>query len=215
MAQKVVKKRNWTFVLYPESAPADWLEKLQQTGLQAEISPLHDKDKNPDGTVKKAHYHIIVCYSGPTSYTVVKGLTDSLRQPIPQVLEQVKGMHRYFTHMDNPEKYQYDPKEIRTLNGFNILDYSDPTRSEILEYKKELFALIRSQKMTEYSALIDFLMDNEMSDLLDCAASNTVLFTNYIRSRRYAAVDAENAELRRELEDTKNMLDMLRKAPKR
>ena len=78
-----------------------------------------------------------------------------------------------------------------------------------------MFALIRSQKMTEYSALIDFLMDNEMSDLLDCAASNTVLFTNYIRSRRYAAVDAENAELRRELEDTKNMLDMLRKAPKR
>ena len=76
MAQKVVKKRNWTFVLYPESAPADWLEKLQLTGLQAEISPLHDKDINPDGTVKKAHYHIIVCYSGPTSYTVVKGLTD-------------------------------------------------------------------------------------------------------------------------------------------
>ena len=75
-----------------------------------------------------------------------------------------------------------------------------------------MFALIRSQKITEYSALIDFLMDNDMSDLLDCASSNTVLFSNYIRSRRYAA---ENEELRRELEDTKNMLDMLRKAPKR
>ena len=215
MSQKIVKKRNWAFVLYPESAPADWLDRLQKTGLQCEVSPLHDKDVNADGTPKKAHYHIILCYSGPTSYNVVKALTDSLNQPIPQALEQVKGYDRYLTHQDNPEKYQYDPKEIRTLNGFNILDYSDPTRSEILEYKKELFALIRSQKMTEYSALIDFLMDNEMSDLLDCASSNTVLFTNYIRSRRYAAVDAENAELRRELEDAKNMLDMLRKAPKR
>lgn len=218
MSTKVVKKRNWTFVLYPESAPADWLERLQKTGLQCEISPLHDKDTNPDGTPKKAHYHVIVCYSGPTSYTVVKALTDSLRQPIPQALEQVKGMHRYFTHQDNPEKYQYDPKEIRTLNGFNILDYSDPTRSEVLEYKKELFALIRSQRMTEYSALIDFLMDNEMSDLLDCAASNTVLFTNYIRSRRYAlsieAVESENEKLRQEVQDMQNLLDALRKRPR-
>lgn len=214
MSTKVVKKRNWTFVLYPESAPADWLERLQKTGLQCEISPLHDKDKDPEGTPKKAHYHIIVCYSGPTSYTVVKALTDSLRQPIPQALEQVKGMHRYFTHQDNPEKYQYDPKEIRTLNGFNILDYSEPTRSEVLEYKKELFALIRNHKIVEYSALIDFLMDNEMSDLLDCAASNTVLFTNYIRSRRYSAMESENEQLRKELEDTKNLLDAIRKRPR-
>ena len=26
---KNIKKRNWAFVLYPESAPADWREQLQ------------------------------------------------------------------------------------------------------------------------------------------------------------------------------------------
>ena len=61
-----VKKRNWTFLVYPESAPADWVSKLQATGLPVAISPLHDKDINPDGELKKAHYHVIVCYSGPT-----------------------------------------------------------------------------------------------------------------------------------------------------
>lgn len=30
---KNIKKRNWAFVLYPESAPADWREQLQKTGL--------------------------------------------------------------------------------------------------------------------------------------------------------------------------------------
>lgn len=45
---KNIKKRNWAFVLYPESAPADWREQLQKTGLQCAISPLHDKDMNPD-----------------------------------------------------------------------------------------------------------------------------------------------------------------------
>ena len=75
---KNVKKRNWAFVLYPESAPENWREELQKTGLQCAISPLHDRDMNPDSTPKKAHYHVILTYSGPTSYNVVKALTDAL-----------------------------------------------------------------------------------------------------------------------------------------
>lgn len=185
MAQNVVKKkRNWTFVLYPESAPADWIDRLQKTGLQAEISPLHDKDINPDGTHKKAHYHIILCYSGPTSYTVVKALTDSLRQPIPQPLEQVKGMHRYFTHMDNPEKYQYDSREIKALNGFDILDFVEMSKSEVNKALKDLQALIRNMDFTEYSDFMDFLLDNEQDELYDVASSHTYFFEKYISSRR-------------------------------
>ena len=38
------KKRYWAFVLYPESAPKNWKEILQQTGLSCCVSPLHDKD---------------------------------------------------------------------------------------------------------------------------------------------------------------------------
>ena len=43
------KKRYWAFVLYPESAPSDWKDILQSTGLVCAISPYHDKDINPDG----------------------------------------------------------------------------------------------------------------------------------------------------------------------
>ena len=104
---KNVKKRYWAFVLYPESAPEEWRQILTETGLECAISPLHDKDINPDGTPKKAHYHVILCYAGPTTYNCVKTLTESLNQPVPQPIEQVKGYYRYFSHKDNPEKYQY------------------------------------------------------------------------------------------------------------
>ena len=50
--------RQWTIVVYPESAPADWRDKLN--GLQWVESPLHDKDTNPDGSVKKQHWHIMI-----------------------------------------------------------------------------------------------------------------------------------------------------------
>ena len=66
------KKRYWAFVLYPESAPDNWRDFLQQTGLQVAISPLHDKDIDPTGLPKKSHYHIILCYDGPTTFNNVK-----------------------------------------------------------------------------------------------------------------------------------------------
>lgn len=38
--------------MYPESMPKNWREILQKTGCPIAISPLHDKDINPDGTPK-------------------------------------------------------------------------------------------------------------------------------------------------------------------
>lgn len=180
-----VKKRHWTFVLYPESAPSDWRDILQKTGLQVCISPLHDKDINPTGEVKKAHYHLILCYSGPTSYNVVKSITDRLNQPIPQPIEQVRGVYRYLTHKDNPEKYQYSDCDISVLNGFNIIDYSDYTRSEIEAYKRFVLSYIRDNDILEYSDLLDALYDSALFDELSIASSNTLLFNSYIRSRRH------------------------------
>ena len=61
--------RYWTIVVYPDSAPQDWRQKLD--GLQWVESPLHDKDVNADGTPKKAHWHIMIFNSGKISYNQV------------------------------------------------------------------------------------------------------------------------------------------------
>lgn len=182
---KIVKKRNWAFVLYPESAPENWREILTKTGLQCAVSPLHDKDINPTGEQKKAHYHIILCYAGPTSYNVVKALTDELNQPIPQSLEQVKGYYRYLTHKDNPEKYQYDEKDITTINGFSILDYTELSKTERREMKLKIQNVIRQIDIKEYSDLLNYLADNEMYEEYDFASDNTMLYTAYLASCRY------------------------------
>lgn len=180
----VLKKRNWAFVLYPESAPSDWKERLQATGLQCAVSPLHDKDLDSTGEHKKAHYHVIATYSGPTSFNVVKSLTDSLNCPIPIPLEQIKGYFRYFTHKDNPEKYQYDEKDITCINGFNILDFCELAKGEILEIKRKLQSMIRELNILEYCDLMDILQDSDMVNEYDVACNNTFFFEKYISSRR-------------------------------
>lgn len=187
MAEKNVKKRNWAFVLYPESAPADWLELLRLGGLMGAVSPLHDKDKNDDGTPKKPHHHVIVIYDGPTTYSNVKGLTDRLNQPHPQPLEQVRGYYRYLTHADNPEKAQYDPADIQLINGFDIRDFVELTKTEVAKIIRDVVEFIRLNKIVEYADLMEILQDGgeATKDWFDVAASHTLFFTGYLQSRRY------------------------------
>lgn len=185
MADKNVKKRHWAMVLYPESAPQDWREQLKKAGIKCAISPLHDKDVNPTGEPKKAHYHVILSYEGPTTYNNVKRLTESLKQPIPQPLEQVRGYYRYLTHEDNPEKYQYDKKGIEVLNGFAIQDFVELTRSEVGKRTREIIQLIRETGITEYADLMNILMDSGegMSEHFEVARSNTLFFKAYLTSQ--------------------------------
>ena len=159
---------------------------MTETGLQCAVSPLHQYDVDPNGEVKKAHFHVILCYAGPTSYNVVKNLTDSLNQPIPQALEQVKGYYRYFTHKDNPEKYQYDEQDITTINGFSILDFADLTRTEINAIKRNLTSVIREKDFLEYSDFINYVTDAMSEQDFDIAVNNTLFFNSYIASRRHA-----------------------------
>ena len=197
------KKRNWTFVLYPESAPADWVDRLKISGLLVAISPLHDKDINPTGEKKKEHYHVILVYSGPTTYNAVEKFTRSLNATIPLPLESVKGMYRYFTHKDNPEKYQYNEFDILCLNGFNISDLVELTKAEVNEIKGRILKLIREIGIVEYASLIDFLLDNELIAEYDVAINNTFFFNTYICSKRNA--EREIAEQYAKLEASKIM----------
>lgn len=189
-----VKKRNWAFVLYPESAPEDWRELLQQTGLQCAVSPLHDRDENADGTKKKPHYHVILAYSGPTSYNVVKRLTDSLNQPIPQALEQIRGYYRYLTHKDNPDKFQYAETEITFINGFDIQDFVELSNRELRDYYRVMIEFIKYNGIYEYGDFVDEMMKMEDPVFFDVAKSNTIFFERYISSRRNARKETRESK---------------------
>lgn len=179
------KKRYWAFVLYPESAPTNWREILQQTGLSIAVSPLHDKDIDPTGQPKKAHYHIILCYDGPTTYNNVKtNITDVLNQPIPIALEQVRGYFRYLTHKDNPDKYQYNEKDITIINDFDVDNYNDLTRSQVNSILISLIKYISDNQIQEYSILLDMLIFEEKFSHLDVAMNHTILLNTYITSYR-------------------------------
>lgn len=180
------KKRNWATVVYPESAPENWIEVLKISGVQSAISPLHDKDINSDEQEKKPHWHVILTYGSPTTQNNVKGLCERIGGVGQIALDSVRGMYRYLTHEDSPDKFQYDKKDIITLNGFSILDFIELTRTEILKIKKELVVLIMVENFIEYADFINYLLEKGSDEFLDVGMSNTYFFDKYLSSRRHS-----------------------------
>lgn len=184
MAKKYVKSRYWACVGYPESLPIDWLDQLRDTGLRVAISPLHDKDLDPTGELKKPHYHIIFWYDGPTTYDAVASLCERFNMTIPIKLESLRGMYRYHIHIDNPEKYQYDDRDRTLLGGFDPNSVNELTKTEVNKMKQEILHFIDDNNLIEYCDLINLLLENDLRDMIDVATSHTILFNTYITSRR-------------------------------
>lgn len=182
---KDIKKRYWAFVLYPESAPKDWEELLQKLGVTCAVSPLHDRDLNANNEIKKEHYHIILAYSGPTTFNNVKKLTvDTLNGTIPQPLEHVKGYYRYLSHKDNPEKAQYNESDIRSINGFNIFDYMEVSGLEKTRLKVAILDDIIKNDIKEYAELCLFYAYDDLT-MFEIVSTNTIFFNRFLASRRY------------------------------
>lgn len=179
---------NWNFILYPESAPANWRDVINDTHIEWVESPLHDKDVNPDGTEKKAHYHITLLYPGKKSFEQVKELTDGLNSPIPIKCQSVKGSIRYMVHKDNPEKFQYNWSEIKTHGGADLSALCSPTATERLQIQKDIISFICDNDIIELCDLVTCVRQIGNDDWLNIIANHSTIFLNaYLRSRRHKA----------------------------
>lgn len=151
--EKMTAQRNLHFatVTYPESAPDDWVDRLESQHIQALISPLHDKDTDSEGNQKKPHYHVILIFESLKSQKQVKEITDTIGGINPQAIHSLGAYSRYLCHIDNPEKAPYSIEDVKALSG---ADYKQCCRDSGDREKEEDAAL---------NELIDYTIDNEIT----------------------------------------------------
>lgn len=194
------RTRNWTFVVYPESAPENWRNILDDLHIEWVESPLHDKDLNGDGQPKKPHIHVGVFFAGNKTYEQVKEITDSLNCPIPQRCHSARALVRYMAHLDNPEKAQYSPSDIKGHGGVDVADMLRPASSERYTLIAEMFAYIKKNNVVEFQDLVDYAKDNEFDTWFPLLCDNCAFVVGqYIKSQRHrqsiVKVDPETGEI--------------------
>ena len=173
--------RYWSFIVYPESCMENWTSWLEEKGTRFAVSPLHDRDIDPNGEPKKPHWHVLIEFDGPKRYRTVKEeICDKIGATIPKKVESLRGYYRYLTHMDNPEKADYTGEKVDEYNGFKI----DLTTTEVTIIKKKICDIIIGANIKEYCDLLDYFKEIGDCDMWEIASNNTYFFDKYISSRR-------------------------------
>ena len=181
------RTRNWTAVIYPDSAPDNWREILDDTHIEWVESPLHEFDANPTGELKKPHWHVLLMFGGVKSYEQVCSVLAPLNCPHPERCHNAKAMIRYMCHLDNPDKYQYPVSAIVAHGGVDLAELLRPSASERYSLIAEMADYIRTEGITEFKDLMDYAIHNKFETWFPLLCDNSAFIINqYIKSQRHS-----------------------------
>ena len=84
------------------------------------------------------------------------------------------------------------------MNGFDIRDFVEMTKSEVNAKIRIIQKMIRELDFLEYADLLDYLQDeDELADEYDVAINHTILLNTYIKSRRYKRAQVKGRRISR------------------
>lgn len=190
------KSKYFCAILYPSSTTYDVdkiIKALAEEHLTFAVSPIHDKDVAEDGSPKKAHYHLLLAYSSATTLNNIIGWFKTCGLPESdlhsvRVCASAVGYYRYLTHQDNPQKAQYDVKDIRIFNDFDeIFKKFANTESQKIDKLVRIFQIVDELNTISFHALIQYLMFNErdLFKLLTSSSALAICVKEYQRSLEY------------------------------
>ena len=180
------RARCWAAIVYPDSAPENWREVLDEQHLEWAESPLHEFDVNLTGEVKKPHWHIVISFEGKKSFEQVVDLLAPIKCPIPQRCHALKGAVRYFAHLDNPEKFQYSVTQIVGHGGFDVAAALAPSSAQRYQLIAEMQAWCREEEITEIQDLMDYAREQRYEDWFPLLCDSCcIVMSSYIKSQRH------------------------------
>lgn len=180
------RSRAWTSIVYPDSAPANWRDILDEQHIEWVESPLHEFDVNPTGEVKKPHWHILLLFQGKKSYDQIVELLAPLNGSIPERCHNSKALVRYMAHLDNPEKYQYSPADIKGHGGVDVSELLRPSSSERYSIIRDMCEYVRQNGVTEFQDLMDYAMAERFDSWFPLLCDNSAYVVGqYIKSQRH------------------------------
>lgn len=176
--------RNWSTIVYPESAPKGWQLILEEELVPALISPLHDRDMEATGEVKKAHYHVVIMFSGVKTVKQVKEVFEKINGVGIQPVKDLRAISRYLTHMDSANKAQYDIDDVIALSGADYHSMISVT-SDKYQAIREMMFWIQENQIIMYSDLLEYASFNRSDWFRVLCDNGTVVIKEYLKSVQY------------------------------
>lgn len=158
------KSRCFSMVLYPyeDDKHQNVLDYITSNFEFAYIEHNFDKyeedtEEHKKGDFKKAHIHVIIYFKNART---VKSVSEELG------LEHVETCNfyaysRYLTHLGYPNKYQYNPNEIKTNMEIRIKNALKRDYNSEEQDSRILLDFIFSRNFTTFQDLTRFALEND------------------------------------------------------
>lgn len=180
--------RTWRLIIWPDSAPENWLDLLQSFCVPFALSCLHTSD--PEAVLddeRKPHYHAVFFFDGMKSFYQMDLIALAVNAPMPLPADSPRGAVRYFCHLDHPEKPQYAISTVQCFCGAEVRQYFELSFYQEVYSSKELFRYIKENHISEYRDLVDDLSEKGLDEWYIMATKTmTIAIKAYISSSRYS-----------------------------
>lgn len=159
---------------------------------------LHNKDIKEDGSKKENHFHINITLKEWKSRNRVCELIESEENSFAIEMIDKEKAHRYLTHKDNPEKFQYEESEIRsnfkwidkTEKRVQIEEFIEIAGSEKVSLREKAIILGRDF-MKNYSAYMKYIEKMKWQELkkIDNYAARVLKLIKYKIINRAGSIE--------------------------
>ena len=181
---KDLRVRNYACVVYPDSVktPENWVDLLGDEKIPIFISPLHDKDIDPQNQPKKPHYHVMVMFEGNKTVEQVSEIFDKVGGVGLEIVKSKRGYARYLCHLDNPEKAQYDQGKVKCFGG---ADYPDTIGLAVDRYIaiQQMILFCDESGIVSYSDLLEYCSVERFDWFRILCDSGTIVMKEYLKSK--------------------------------
>jgi len=193
------RTRNFATVVYPESAPLDWRDKLAEFFIPAFISPLHEGDTNPDSTARKEHWHVIIMFDNVKTNEQAKEVFDAIGGVGLERINNLRAYSRYLCHLDTPEKKQYSSNDVQCFYGADYIDIISLPTDE-LQVIGEIMDYCDDNAVYSYAVLLRYAKHNHPAWFRALAKTSTLVVKEFLKSKAweegYNPLDMRNIPLK-------------------
>lgn len=178
------RTRNFATVVYPESAPENWIDIIRDSHVNALISPLHDSDINPDGEIKKPHFHVLIMFDSVKTIEQFDDFSKTFGGVGKEKVNSIRGYARYLCHLDNPEKASYD---INSVISIGCEDYFDIISLPTDKYGniRDMMRYCIDNDITNFSDLLLYASENNESWFRCLVDNGTYVIKEFLKSLSY------------------------------
>lgn len=176
------RTRNFATVVYPESAPDNWISILEELKIPCFISPLHDSDTTDQGEIKKPHYHVLFMFDSVKTTAQAQEVIDQIAGVGMEKVSSLRAYARYLCHLDSPDKVKYDIGNVLALSG---ADYLDVISLPVDKYTaiQEMMDFCDERNIISYGALLRYARRERNDWFRSLCDNSSFVMKEFIKTR--------------------------------